>query len=161
METKKVERSYKKIPEALFSQTVSDRLKRITATLAQKGEEYATNDDRFHNFNCAAKRMSISRGEYFSREDAISWFALKHSVSIDDIVNKTNQGILVTNAMIEEKIGDAINYLILLEAALYAASDEIREINDRPMFVEDDSYVPLTLSEKDNEVGIHPYQGIY
>lgn len=43
----------------------------------------------------------------------------KHEVSIMDIIDDIDRGILPHPKLIDEKIGDSINYLVLLEALLY------------------------------------------
>jgi hypothetical protein len=43
---------------------------------------------------------------------------LKHDVSILDIVDDIYADMFVEDGVIDEKIGDAINYLILLKAVL-------------------------------------------
>lgn len=85
------------------------RLSLIERTLASKAAEYAT-DDRLHNFKRAAAML-----EDFP-ESACVGFMTKHLVSVLDIVDRLP--VVPTREMIDEKIGDAINYLILLEALL-------------------------------------------
>jgi hypothetical protein len=77
--------------------------------LLKKSEEYATEDDKLHNFKIA----SALSGE--TAEQALWGFCIKHLVSISDMVaaGRTKQ---FTNDQWDEKIGDAINYLILLRA---------------------------------------------
>ena len=45
-------------------------------------------------------------------------FMLKHIVSINDIIEQSKEGKLPSREVIDEKIGDVINYFILLEACL-------------------------------------------
>ena len=40
----------------------------------------------------------------------------KHTVSVYDLIQKQEHGVGVSKEMWEEKIGDSINYLILLSA---------------------------------------------
>jgi len=94
-----------------FNDIVENRLKMIKKILVAKGAEYAPGADRLHNFNRAA--LILGR----TREEALIGMWTKHLVSILDIVDsiKTKKPSV---ALIEEKLGDAINYLILLEAML-------------------------------------------
>lgn len=102
-----------------FDEIVERRIKRIRILLTKKRAEYAPDgQDRLHNFNRAAAMLRIPRSQ------ALLGMLAKHLVSILDMVDaisRRDPGI----AMIDEKIGDAINYLILLEAMLMEDSLEI------------------------------------
>jgi hypothetical protein len=78
-------------------------------TLFRKGVEYATDIDRLHNFKVAA----ALQGE--SSQEALAGMLAKHIVSIFDMVKALDPYPM---DMWDEKIGDAINYLILLKAIL-------------------------------------------
>lgn len=91
--------------------------------LASKNKEYASDSDKLHNFKRAADMLRCTP------EKALIGMATKHIISILDIVDKIEHyyntipdvkpsEINTPISMIEEKIGDAINYLILLEALL-------------------------------------------
>jgi len=98
-----------------FNDLVAHRCEKIQATLCKKEEEYAINGDRFHNFRVAA-RMD---GE--TPEKALKGMWLKHLVSVFDMIAYPGD---VTEYMIDEKIGDCINYLILLEGLLRERIDQ-------------------------------------
>lgn len=92
-----------------FNDILLKRLEKINNTLAAKSKEYAHGDERLHNFKTAAR----IKGE--TPAQALWGMAVKHLVSVDDLV----QGRLEPTAkMVDEKVGDMINYLILLEAVL-------------------------------------------
>lgn len=95
-----------------FEQVLEERLAAIRKTLASKGKEYAIEDNPLHNFE---KGAAIS-GQ--SRERVLWGFALKHEISILDMIDRVDDGFIPTKERTEEKIGDLINYLILLEASL-------------------------------------------
>ena len=97
---------------AQFNGLLTRRLDLTKRVLASKGEEYATDVDRLHNFKEGAKLLRSSVPA------CVFSYASKHLVSIADIVAATNQGTYPDRDVVDEKIGDAINYLILLEAAL-------------------------------------------
>lgn len=84
----------------------------MRSTLASKSKEYSTDSDKLHNFNRGASMTGKIR------EEIILGFALKHHISVLDIVDNINKGILPTEAMVDEKIGDLMNYLVLLEASI-------------------------------------------
>jgi hypothetical protein len=89
-----------------FDKLVERRVELIKSVLKSKAVEYAYGD-RLSNFNRAADTLGTTK------EKALVGMWIKHIISILDIVDS---GATPTKAMIEEKIGDAINYLILLEA---------------------------------------------
>lgn len=72
-------------------------------------EGIAARGDRLHNFKRAAKALQSTP------ERACISFWMKHVVSILDMVDDLDKGKKNSPAMWNEKIGDAINYLVLLE----------------------------------------------
>ena len=94
-----------------FEKIVGQRCEAIKAILASKAKEYAR-EDRLHNFKRAGLFMNKTPA-------TVCWgFAMKHFTSIADIVDDVERGTPPTKALAAEKLGDAINYLILLEAIL-------------------------------------------
>jgi hypothetical protein len=106
-----------------FQIILDKRLNSIQSVLASKATEYATSSDRLHNFNRAAQILGIDR------RSALTGMLSKHLVSILDIVDNF-ENIKPSFEMIEEKIGDAINYLILLEAMLKEDVEQLITINE-------------------------------
>ena len=92
-----------------FNKLVKNRCEKIHSVLASKAKEYAVDNNRFHNFDLAAAVNNTTP------EKALWGMATKHLVSVIDIVNSPET---VSLELIEEKIGDMINYLILLEGLL-------------------------------------------
>jgi len=92
-----------------FNTVCNKRLDKIKSVLQAKGKEYVSGSDRYHNFNVAARVLGTSR------EEALLGMAVKHYVSILDIIEQPGR---FSDEMIDEKIGDMINYLILLEGML-------------------------------------------
>ena len=90
-----------------FQTILEGRIDAMRKTLASKAKEYAGPTDRLHNFKDAHEIEGVTAA------DACRGMLLKHWVSIRDMV----KGVPST-ATINEKIGDAINYLVLLEAIL-------------------------------------------
>jgi len=93
---------------AQFDVILQERLISIAQTLGNKAKEYAIGD-RLYNFKRAAE---ISRT---TPQRALAGMFMKHLVSVMDLIEGS---IEPTEYMVNEKIGDAINYLILLEAIL-------------------------------------------
>lgn len=95
-----------------FEIVLKNSILNIQQTLGNKAKEYASRKDRLHNFG---KAKEIYRCE--TREYALLGMLNKHLVSvIDMILNYEKCGFLPSKELIKEKIGDSINYLILLEA---------------------------------------------
>lgn len=90
----------------VFNTILDSRLQKIRDVLAVKGEEYASNDDRLHNFKEAAKFLCTTPIK------ACLTFLTKHLVSVVDLTER----VAAPYHLVDEKIGDAINYLVLLEA---------------------------------------------
>lgn len=100
-----------------FDKVVERRLVLIKEILLRKRAEYTPEGgDRLHNFNRAADMLNCSPHR------ALVGMWAKHIISILDMVDRIGPtpGLEYKPSveMIEEKIGDAINYLVLLEAML-------------------------------------------
>jgi hypothetical protein len=96
-----------------FSILFNERIDKIRSILGAKTEEYATSTDVLHNFKAAAELKSETD---FTTPAQSAWgMALKHLISIQDMIFKEEKPNF---DLIDEKIGDAINYLILIEAIL-------------------------------------------
>ena len=94
-----------------FTNKVEKRIDLIRQTLLTKHKEYAKDDNVFRNFDEAAGGFSLH-----STSSEVLWsYMTKHLVSIKDIVADNKP---VDTTIVSEKIGDVINYLILLEAML-------------------------------------------
>lgn len=87
-----------------FEELLEKRIDLIRNTLSTKQKEYATEVDRLHNFKRAAAMLGCTP------KQALVGMWVKHIISILDIVDSG-----INSPLIEEKVGDAINYLILLE----------------------------------------------
>lgn len=95
-----------------FDAVVGARLDKIRQTLLVKGREYSRDDDRLSNFTNGAKILRCTP------ERALLGYAAKQIVSVVDFVRDLDQGVERTKVEWDEKLGDAINYMILLEAVV-------------------------------------------
>lgn len=95
-----------------FKKVLNETIEGIKHTLGVKAMEYMRNDNAMHNFDVGAKITGQTR------EKVIFGFALKHNISIADIRNDIEKGKLPSKEIVEEKFGDAINYLILEKASI-------------------------------------------
>ena len=104
-----------------FDNIVRNRLNKCCTVLASKDKEYSSDDDRLHNFKVAADMTGCTP------EKALWGMWVKHLVSVLDLVNDPSSA---TEYLLNEKIGDVIDYALLLEGLL-------RERNDLPVINED------------------------
>jgi hypothetical protein len=96
-----------------FTTVIENRINRIKAVLVEKGREYQNGDkDVFHNFKVAARMKNITP------EQALDGMLLKHLVSLQDIIDNTANDKAPTMEILDAKIGDVINYYLLLEGLL-------------------------------------------
>lgn len=79
--------------------------------LTQKAKEYAP-IDRLHNFRVAAQMQNVNL------ETALGGMMAKHTVSLYDLIERTEQGEVFGPDIWMEKITDHMNYLLLLVAVL-------------------------------------------
>lgn len=104
-----------------FDEVVKRAIDRSLNVLVYKAQEYAREDDRLHNFNRGAEIA----GE--TREKVLKGFFLKHLVSVFDIIDDIEKGKIPSRAYVDEKLGDSINYLLLLEASLVNRINNVNE----------------------------------
>jgi len=96
------------------------RFKACLEVLEKKNVEYSRDEDKLHNFKRAAMML---QGPRFGcePEDALVGMWVKHITSIMDMVDDLPD--LPTFSILREKITDAINYLVLLEALFVERMD--------------------------------------
>lgn len=95
-----------------FKVVVEGCIENIKKVLESKSQEYSSKEDKLHNFVAAAKLMRCKTKEY-----ALLGMLNKHLVSVIDMIVKYEQeGILPSAKLVNEKIGDSINYFVLLKA---------------------------------------------
>lgn len=98
--------------EKRFDEVVDVFLNGIRETLIVKGKEYRRNNNPFHNFDIGSQRSGLIR------EKVLDGFLLKHEISIADITNDLEKGILPKISTLDEKFGDNVIYLILKMASI-------------------------------------------
>ena len=94
-----------------FENIINNRIETCKSVLCSKAEEYAT-DDRLHNFKIAGELQKCTPVK------ALGGMMSKHTVSVYDLIDDYEQGKAISKEMWAEKIGDSINYLLLLTAML-------------------------------------------
>lgn len=95
-----------------FNKVLQIRIEQIRNVLMAKAKEYARNDDRLRNFKRAGAMQNITP------EEALIGMFAKHMVSIMDLVDDLGHGQHSHTEIWNEKLGDAINYMILLEGLI-------------------------------------------
>lgn len=100
---------------AQFSEVLSWCLTQIHSTLEAKATEYASDVDRLHNFKKASALLGCT-----SLEAALA-LKTKHTVSIADMVTSGKEFPL---SVWWEKLGDEINYDVLIYALVFDVVSE-------------------------------------
>jgi hypothetical protein len=98
-----------------FDEFLQNRLEKTQKMLGSKGVEYANEKDVFKNFKDAARILNTSPNQ------ALIGMYIKHHVSLMEFVRGEKYP---DEEIISEKIGDMINYLILLEAMFHQQTEE-------------------------------------
>lgn len=101
-----------------FEAVVNKRIAHITKTLKIKGKEYASDTDRLHNFYEGSKISGKSP------TSVLDGMMLKHYISYRDILTNIEKGNIPPQDIIDEKIGDLINYFILFDAVVSDLRDQ-------------------------------------
>lgn len=106
-----------------FNEIIEQRITLCKNILCHKAGEYAT-EDRLHNFKVAAEL------QHCTPITALGGMMSKHTVSVYDLIQRQEQGLVVPEEMWIEKIGDSINYLLLLTALIVERKDEETQNED-------------------------------
>lgn len=98
--------------EQEFNLVVEETLHKVKELLIVKGKEYRRNNNPFHNFEAGSLKSGLIR------EKVLDGFLLKHEISIADMTNDLDKGILPTIEAVDEKLTDNIIYLIIKKAMI-------------------------------------------
>lgn len=94
----------------LFDKVTAKRIKTCIDVLCKKSDEYSADNDKLHNFKVAGALQGCSDVK------ALGGMMCKHTVSIYDLINDFENSKNISIDLWNEKIGDSINYLLLLNA---------------------------------------------
>ena len=101
-----------------FMELLEERFNKTRETYSTKMIEYANVNDVFESFK---KGVGFS---FHDTPEGVAWeYACKHFESIKTIISKC-PGEVPTDELLEEKIGDAINYLIIIEGLIKERGDQ-------------------------------------
>lgn len=135
-----------------FDIFLEETLDRTREVLRSKGHEYAHDPDesRFHNFEVTAQFLDCSE------ERALWGFMAKHLTSVNDMIktSKDNQYVAYPLAQWDEKIGDVINYMILLRGIVHHRASLVCTCPDNVEAPLEDHVVVVT--NDDPEIHILP-----
>ncbi len=92
-----------------FDIIVDTTLDNCKSVLSAKEEEYSSGQDRFHNFKTGARMRNCTPIQ------ALEGMKLKHDVSVKDLIDNPHTA---THELLDAKIDDSINYLLLLKGML-------------------------------------------
>jgi len=95
-----------------FFKVINNTLDELKDLLLAKGKEYVRNNDVYHSFNQGA----IVKGT--TPEKVLDGFLLKHEVSINDMTNDLDSGILPSKYKVNEKFNDNMIYLLIKKAMI-------------------------------------------
>ncbi len=98
-----------------FDRIFEETVEKSRSVLASKSKEYST-EDKLHNFKVSAATRGVSN------RDALAGMMVKHTTSIYDLLRAEECADL---ELWDEKIGDHINYLILLRAMVIEELGEV------------------------------------
>jgi hypothetical protein len=103
-----------------FTVIAQKTLTDISETVVNKTKEYSTGDV-FSNFKNAAGGLS-----FHDKPEMVAWeFATKHFQSIKDIISGK---VPANQAVIDEKFGDAIVYLLLMKGMMTEKQRNVEEV---------------------------------
>lgn len=98
--------------EKRFEFEVEKTLEKLREIIIQKGREYRRNNNPFHNFEEGSKRSGLIR------EKVLDGFLLKHEISIADMTNDLEKGIIPSREIVEEKFNDNLIYLLIKKVSI-------------------------------------------
>jgi len=105
------------ITEEEFEKFFEERVQKCRQTLIRKAKEYASDSDKMHNFNEAARMLKLKPHQI------AFYYMMKHFQSVTDIILKDKD---VPPEVWDEKLGDLMNYFFLIDAMWRKAHDQNR-----------------------------------
>lgn len=119
---KKEERE-KSMKAKRFDALVKNRLQLCEEVLVNKDKEYSSATDRLHNFVSAGRMLDVDPVV------ALQGMMVKHLVSMLDMINQMGKdpSYVPPKELVHDKLGDVINYTLLLEGIIEDRRDHLSE----------------------------------
>lgn len=95
-----------------FEQIVEETLIQVRELLLIKGKEYRRNNNPYHNFETGSDMSGMIP------EKVLFGFQLKHLISMQDIRNDLEKGIIPCPDKVNEKWNDALVYTLIEKAMI-------------------------------------------
>ena len=99
-----------------FLPVLNTRLQKTRDTLDGKADEYSRGGDRLSNFKQIAHLLSCTP------ERALIGLISKHIVALVDFINDLDDGTVQPYERWDEKMGDIVAYMVLLDALIIERS---------------------------------------
>lgn len=93
--------------EEEFEKFFEERVQKCREVLIRKSQEYSSNTDKMRNFNVAGRMLDMPPYKVAFH------YMMKHFESLYDIIMEDKK---VSPEMWDEKLGDLLNYLFLIDA---------------------------------------------
>lgn len=114
---------------------------------AVKDLEYTRNGDKFHNFKRTAQIRNISIVE--------AWDGMqnKHLTSFLDMISDVKAGKLPSQKLLDDKVTDMINYILLFEGIVMEIKDQVHNPNAIVSSIEITDMMKSTVLEFNGKEG--------
>lgn len=90
-----------------FEKNSREIIDRCWNLLFFKSKEYASDEDRLFNFKQPTTMMNTNQAK------VCLWYDMKHIASLAKMAEDVDKGIIPTKELLDEKVGDYINYGLL------------------------------------------------
>lgn len=100
------------ITEKEFEQLFEERIRKCRDILIVKAKEYSTDLDKMRNFNVAGRMLGMAPYK------VAFYYMMKHFESFYEIVIEDRE---VSRELWDEKVGDLLNYIFLIDAMVVKA----------------------------------------
>jgi hypothetical protein len=127
--------------EKKFDETIEATLEHLRNLLVVKGKEYRRNNNVFHNFDEGSKRSGLIR------EKVLDGFLLKHEISIADMTNDLEKGILPKITTVNEKFDDNLIYLLIKKASIIDKIEQYSEEQDHQKYWSSNEFLKVDQNE--------------
>ena len=108
-----------KVSKEEFERFFEERVQKCREVLIEKAKEYANDEDRMKNFNTAGRMLNLKPYQ------VAFLYMMKHFESIYEIVIEDKY---VSPKVWDEKIGNLINYLFLIDAMKRKEMEEDQKV---------------------------------